>query len=152
MILFTKAKTLIVTSALLLAANTAAAQNFDKRQIDCLAQAAYHEAKGEGKQGMLAVIHTTLNRVKDHRFPKSACAVVYQKAQYSWTKYNPKVKDYDTYTKAELLAKEVLNGKHKDITHGSLFFHANSIKKPSWAKRMDCTARIGGHVFYKPSK
>ena len=124
------------------------AQKLSKSQIECLSKAAYHEAKGESDNGMLAVIHTTLNRVKDNRFPKTVCGVVYQKSQYSWTKYNPKVKEQEQYARAERLAKEVIDGKHKDNTYGALFF--NSLhRKPSGTV---CTVRIGGHSFYKPIK
>lgn len=123
-------------------------QKLSKSQIECLSRAAYHEAKGESDKGMLAVIHTTLNRVKDNRFPKTVCSVVYQKSQYSWTKYNPKVKEQEQYARAERLAKEVVAGKHKDNTNGALFF--NSLhRKPSGTV---CTVRIGGHSFYKPVK
>ena len=123
-------------------------QNLSKQQLDCLSKVAYFESKGESDKGMLAVIHTTLNRVKDNRFPKTVCGVVYQKSQYSWTKYNPKVKEQEQYARAERLAKEVVEGKHKDNTYGALFF--NSLhRKPSGTV---CTVRIGGHSFYKPVK
>ena len=123
-------------------------QKLSNSQIECLSKAAYHEAKGESDKGMLAVIHTTLNRVKDNRFPKTVCGVVYQKSQYSWTKYNPKVKEQEQYARAERLAKEVIDGKHKDNTKGALYF--NSLhRKPSGTV---CTVRIGGHSFYKPVK
>lgn len=123
-------------------------QTLSKAQLECLSKVAYHESKGESDAGMLAVIHTTLNRVKDNRFPKTVCGVVYQKSQYSWVKNNPKVKEKDQYERAERLAKEVVAGKHKDNTKGALFF--NSLhRKPSGTV---CTVRIGGHSFYKPVK
>lgn len=123
-------------------------QTLSKTQLECLSRVAYHESKGESDAGMLAVIHTTLNRVKDYRFPKTICGVVYQKSQYSWVKNNPKVKEKEQYERAERLAKEVVAGKHKDNTKGALFF--NSLhRKPSGTV---CTVRIGGHSFYKPVK
>lgn len=123
-------------------------QTLSKAQLECLSKVAYHESKGESDAGMLAVIHTTLNRVKDNRFPKTVCGVVYQKSQYSWVKNNPKVKEKEQYERAERLAKEVVAGKHKDNTKGALFF--NSLhRKPSGTV---CTVRIGGHSFYKPVK
>lgn len=123
-------------------------QTLSKAQLECLSRAAYHESKGESDAGMLAVIHTTLNRVKDYRFPKTVCGVVYQKSQYSWVKNNPKVKEKEQYERAERLAKEVVSGKHKDNTKGALYF--NSLhRKPSGTV---CTVRIGGHSFYKPLK
>jgi spore germination cell wall hydrolase CwlJ-like protein len=117
-----------------------------KDQLECLSKAAYFESKGESDAGMLAVIHTTLNRVKDVRFPKTVCGVVYQRSQYSWAKHNPKIKEKDQYERAKRLAQEVVEGKHKDISKGALYF--NSLHKQP--KGTVCTVRVGGHSFYKP--
>ena len=124
------------------------AQKLSKAQIECLSKAAYHEAKGESDKGMLAVIHTTLNRVKDTRFPKTVCGVVYQKSQYSWTKYNPKVKEQEQYARAERLAKEVIAGKHKDNTQGALYFVHVKINR-NWLEKLTYTCTIGNHKFFK---
>jgi len=121
-------------------------QKLSNKQIECLSRAAYHEAKGESDAGMLAVIHTTLNRVKDVRFPKTVCGVVYQPSQYSWTKHNPKIKEKEQYERAKRLAQEVVDGKHKDVSRGALYF--NSLHQRP--KGTVCTTRIGGHSFYKP--
>ena len=123
-------------------------QKLSKAQIECLSKAAYHEAKGESDKGMLAVIHTTLNRVKDNRFPKTVCGVVYQKSQYSWTKYNPKVKEQEQYARAERLAKEVIDGKHKDNTYGALYFVHVKINR-NWLEKLTYTCTIGNHKFFK---
>ncbi len=123
-------------------------QNLSKQQLECLSLNAYHESKGESDKGMLAVIFTTLNRVKDNRFPKTVCGVVYQKSQHSWTKHNPKIKEKEQYERAKRLAQEVVDGKHKDVSGGAIYF--NSLhRKPSGTV---CTVRIGGHSFYKPIK
>ena len=123
-------------------------QKLSKAQIECLSKVAYHESKGESDKGMLAVIHTTLNRVKDKRFPKTVCGVVYQKSQYSWTKYNPKVKEQEQYARAERLAKEVVDGKHKDNTYGALYFVHVKINR-NWLEKLTYTCTIGNHKFFK---
>ena len=123
-------------------------QTLSKEQIECLSKVAYFESKGESDDGMLAVIHTTLNRVKDARFPKTICGVVYQKSQYSWVKHNPKVKEKEQYERAKRLAQEAVEGKHKDWSRGALYF--NSLHKQP--KGTMCTVRIGNHSFYKPVK
>ena len=123
-------------------------QNLSKSQIECLSKAAYFESKGESDAGMLAVIHTTLNRVKDARFPNTICGVVYQKSQYVWTKHNPKIKEKEQYERAKRLAQDVVEGKHKDVSKEALYF--NSLHKQP--KGTVCTVRIGGHSFYKPVK
>lgn len=61
------------------------------RDLDCLTQAAYYEARGEGREGMQAVAQVVLNRARHPAFPKSVCGVVYQGAgrstgcQFSFT-------------------------------------------------------------------
>ena len=121
-------------------------QTLSKAQLECLSKAAYFESKGESDAGMLAVIHTTLNRVKDARFPNTICGVVYQKSQFVWTKLNPKVKEKEQYERAKRLAQEAVDGKHRDTSRGALYF--NSLHKRP--KGTVCTVRIGGHSFYKP--
>ena len=52
----------------------------------CYAQVAFHEARGQGRTAMKLVQSVTYNRVKAQRWPRSACAVVYQSGQYAWTR------------------------------------------------------------------
>jgi spore germination cell wall hydrolase CwlJ-like protein len=35
-----------------------------------------------------------------------------------------------------------------DPTKGALFFHGKGVR-PAWARKMDRTAEIGGHLFYR---
>jgi spore germination cell wall hydrolase CwlJ-like protein len=46
------------------------------RDVHCLAQNIYHEARGEPMAGKLAVGHVVLNRMADRRFPQLACSVI----------------------------------------------------------------------------
>ena len=50
------------------------------RDLDCLTQAVYYEARGESPRGQAAVAQVVLNRVKHPSFPKTICAVVFQGA------------------------------------------------------------------------
>lgn len=153
MILFTNAKALILAGVLLFVTDHASAKTYDKRQVDCLVKNAYFESRGEPKQGQVAVIYTTLNRAASEKYSDDLCRVVYQPNQFSWTSKRDKtIKEKDAYEEVKDTVHEVLSGKHKDITQGATFFHANSIKKPKDFGNVKCTARIGGHVFYKPSK
>jgi len=114
--------------------------------MNCLALVGYHEAKGESDRGMIAVMQVTMNRVKSEKFANTICGVVYSKGQYSWTKYNPPIKEPKQYERAKRLAYEVVNGKHHDTSGKALFF--NSLHKRP--RGTICTTRIGGHSFYKP--
>lgn len=126
---------------------------YDKREIECLARNVYFESRGEPLKGQLAVIYTTLNRSKSGKFPNDLCKVVYQPAQFSWTRQkNKQIKEKEVYNDIKDTVHEVLRGEHKDVTQGATYFHATSIRRPYWVKGMRCTARIGGHAFYRPSK
>ena len=120
----------------------------DSKQVECLTRVIYHESRGQGEKGMIAVAFTTLNRVKDSRFPKTICGVVFEKHQYSWTKHNPPIKEKDAYEEAKQVALEVIKGKHRDMTKGSLYFNSNH----SQPRGTICTIRIKNHSFYKPIK
>ena len=48
------------------------------KQMSCLAEALYFEARGEPIQGQLAVGEVVLNRVEDPRYPNSICKVINQ--------------------------------------------------------------------------
>lgn len=136
----------------------------DLRQIDCLAENIYYEARGEGVDGMLAVAMVTLNRV-EKGFAPTVCKVVHQKTtianideqiktiicQFSWVcdKLVGKKAETELYNLSKKIAKIVYLNYHtiEDITQGAVFFHTASVK-PSW-KGVVKTTRIGSHVFYR---
>ena len=127
---------------------TLEAKSYDSTQMKCLSLVGYHEAKGESDRGMIAVMQVTMNRVKSEKFANTICGVVFSPNQYSWSKYNPPIKEHKQYERAKRLAYEVVNGKHHDISGKALFF--NSLHKRP--KGTVCTVRIGGYSFYKPVK
>lgn len=115
-------------------------------ELYCLTKNVYHEARGEPRQGMLAVALVTLNRVDDKRFPSSICGVVYQKNQFSWTAKPIRVKINDKHWRKafeaslEAYMDRNILGKFK-ATH----FH-NTFVSPRWKLRK--VAQIGNHIFY----
>ena len=124
---------------------TLQAESYDNTQIQCLAKNAYMEARGEGEKGMMATIFVVLNRTKDNRFPSTPCKVIAQKNQFAWYGKGKTIKELEMYDKAKQLVHEVLEGKHKDFTRGSIYFNAHH-KAP---KGTMCTIRIGNHSFYR---
>lgn len=48
------------------------------KQLKCLADNMYFEARSEGSVGMLAVAMVTINRVMDSAYPNTICGVVHQ--------------------------------------------------------------------------
>lgn len=128
--------------------STSHVQNLSKQQLECLSLNAYHEARSDGEKGMLATIFVVLNRTKDSRFPSTPCKVIAQKNQFVWWGKSKTIKEPEMYDKAKQLVHEVLEGKHKDFTRGSIYFNAHH-KAP---KGTMCTIRIGNHSFYREVK
>lgn len=127
-----------------------------KREIKCLSENMYYEAKGEGVLGWLAVGMVTMNRVNSGRFPDDVCAVVYQNNgkvfQFSWVanKKRLTINNKELYNRIHELATIIYFEYENlyDVTDRALFFHAEYVS-PGWSKRMEKTAQIGRHIFYK---
>lgn len=123
------------------------------RSLTCMAMNLYHEARGEGELGMVAVAHVVLNRAKSKNFPSDVCEVIKQvkpSCQFSWF-CTGKIKDidnWDKYDHARSVAINVMNGQVTDPTNGALYYHTVNVK-PKWRKRFIKVAKIGSHIFYK---
>ena len=96
--------------------------------VECLALNMYHEARGQGSAGLLAVSSVVLNRVNDKRFPNTICEVIEQgptreswkkngefypirhKCQFSWwcDGRSDIPKDINTYTKLLTIARSMV--------------------------------------------
>jgi spore germination cell wall hydrolase CwlJ-like protein len=123
----------------------------DRRQIQCLAENAYFEAGNQSTKGKVAVTNVVMNRVKDERFPKSACAVVHQKSrgvcQFSWVCEGKKrIRNMAMFAESKRVAENVYLGNTKDVTRGAKFYHANYVN-PNWG--MQRVTQIGAHIFYR---
>lgn len=136
--------------------NDVIAQHQDK-EVTCLAQNIYHEARGEKEMGQRAVAMVVVNRSR--KSGKSMCDVVYSRTektcQFSWVcqKWLHKIRDQESYDRARTIAEDVYLGKHKDITGGATFYHATYVN-PGWHrnKNFKKTTKIGTHVFYSYKK
>ena len=127
--------------------------NHDERQIQCLAENAYFEAGNQSKTGKIAVTNVVMNRVKDGRFPKTACGVVHQKArgvcQFSWVCEGKKrIRDWAEFREARAVAEAVYLKNVGDVTGGAKFYHADYVR-PQWANVFRRTRTIGDHIFYR---
>ena len=129
-----------------------------EQQLDCLAINIYREAGHEPFEGKVAVAQVTMNRVKDGRFGKDVCGVVYQKnlvmekvvCQFSWAcdavhKNRPINKA--AYNESYEVAKKVLlEGFQLSVLKDALYYHATYVN-PRWP--LDKIGQIGQHIFYK---
>lgn len=132
--------------------STQAHAGLSDKELKCLALNAYHEARGEGILGIIAVMDVTMNRVESSRYPNSVCAVVYQRAQFSWTLDPVSVKNVGMLDAIQSIAYVVGKRKvYRGVTNGSLWYHANSVR-PKWAKSFKVSRVIKNHTFYIAQK
>ncbi|MCZ0962153.1 cell wall hydrolase [Paracoccus benzoatiresistens] len=123
---------------------------FDERDLNCLAEAIYHEARGESRQGQAAVAEVILNRVDSRKFPSSVCGVVNQPSQFSYTIGGRKaIGNKAAYLRARDIARRALSGAPRVLTGGATYFHTPAVS-PSWSRRFQRTVQIGRHIFYRP--
>jgi N-acetylmuramoyl-L-alanine amidase len=117
--------------------------------ILCLALNVYHEARGEGPEGMAAVATVTLNRVAHPDWPDTICEVVRQPAQFSWTLGgDPPVSEPKEWTRAKRVAVDILLGERLEpVDYRAVYYHAQSVS-PAWGPRMERLTQIGNHIFY----
>jgi spore germination cell wall hydrolase CwlJ-like protein len=118
------------------------------QDIECLASNIYHEARGEGLQGQIAVAQVTVNRVASGKFQSNVCKVVYANKQFSWTNSGTKrVKDTKAWQNAVAVAQAVLTQSIHLPDFKALYFHTRQVK-PTWAKTKRVVAVINNHIFY----
>ena len=126
------------------------------RELKCLSEALYFEARGEQIEGQIAVADVIINRKESKRFPNTICGVVSEgshKRNACQFSYNCDGKleliyDKKTYKRIVKLSSMILNGAFSDVTNGATFFHASEVS-PSWSKKFKKTRKIGRHIFYK---
>ncbi|CAM5763596.1 hypothetical protein LMIY3S_00865 [Labrys miyagiensis] len=131
---------------------------FTKAQI-CLATAIYFEARGESREGQVAVAQVIINRLRSPFYPKNICDVVYQGAsnrRYGGCQFSfacdlvaDKVTEQAPWEQALVIAERVMNAKDwipevGNATH----YHANYVR-PRWLRDMTEKDKIGKHIFYR---
>jgi spore germination cell wall hydrolase CwlJ-like protein len=131
-------------------------------ELKCMTDNIYYEAASQSVIGKIAVGRVVLNRVRDPRFPKSVCAVVYQGSsrhgeakkfgeacQFSWTCEGPAKAVYnERYEESKKVAYQLLAyNSFSDSLKNALYFHADSVA-PYWSKQKKLIAKIDNHLFY----
>lgn len=136
------------------------------RELRCLAEGIYFEARGEPWRGQLAVGRVILNRVASRHYPNTICGVVYQnshlhnRCQFSFACDGKpdRISNAAVWFRVQGYAAWLLANEPNDETSGSEYrvlaslasathYHADYVR-PHWAKSFELTARIGRHVFY----
>ena len=117
----------------------------------CLATAVYFESRGEPLQGQLAVADVVLNRASSGRYPTSLCAVVKQKAQFSFVQAGrfPRIdENCPEWARAQAIARIAQAKLASAVPSDVLWYHADYVA-PSWGKRLSRVDKIGAHIFYR---
>ena len=116
----------------------------------CLAKAVYFEARGEPLEGQLAVAQVVMNRAASGRYPSTLCAVITQKAQFSFIrsgKFPKPNRKSEAWRKAVAIAHIAKAGLASELSSDVLWYHATYVA-PTWGKRLNKQAEIGLHIFY----
>ncbi|HYG27968.1 MAG TPA: cell wall hydrolase, partial [Caulobacteraceae bacterium] len=101
--------------------------------LDCLTEAVYYEARGEGAAGQAAVAQVVLNRVRHPSFPKSVCAVVYQGCQFSFAcdGSTRRARERGAWNRAREVASKALAGAVAANVGNATHFHTVHVA-PQW--------------------
>jgi spore germination cell wall hydrolase CwlJ-like protein len=127
------------------------------KEHQCLSEALYYEARGEGPDGQKAVAEVIFHRMNTGNYGHSICAVVYDGSdrpgcQFSFTCDGAmrRPREGSAWEKAERLAAHILTGEVqlRNDTNGATHYHAAWVN-PYWAPALKRTARIGNHIFYR---
>ena len=126
------------------------------KEIVCLAEAIYFEARGEEIIGQIAVAEVILNRVNSSEFPNKICKVISEgeknlnacQFSYNCDGMLETIVEKKIYKRILKISSVLYKGFASVLTDGAVFYHSNEVR-PSWANKLKKTAKIGRHHFYK---
>jgi spore germination cell wall hydrolase CwlJ-like protein len=126
------------------------------KQVQCLAENIYYEARGQNGRGWLAVAEVTMNRVKRPGYPDTICGVVHQRTpvennvvcQFSWTcETMNRPQGYLWELAQKFAAAFYFNPEEfPSVAAGATHYHATHVN-PGW--KLPVVAKIQDHIFYK---
>jgi N-acetylmuramoyl-L-alanine amidase len=111
--------------------------------VRCVAQAVYHEARGESARGQRAVADVVMNRARSGRWGSGACAVVNAPRQFSnrWSWRAPQL-GVAAWDQAISIARDAVAGA-VGVSSRLMNFRAASMGAGGLG-----ALRIGNHVFW----
>lgn len=121
-----------------------------RSDLDCLTEAVYYEARGEGPSGQAAVAQVVLNRVRHPSFPKSVCAVVFQGCQFSFACDGSMRarREGRAWNRAQRIATDALSGAVMANVGNATHFHTVNVS-PNWGSSLMRVGQVGLHIFYR---
>lgn len=131
-------------------------KTINPRELRCLSEAIYYEARGESPRGQVAVGEVVMNRVRSGYYPGSICGVVYQGShratgcQFTFTcdgslDRRPRGA---AWVKSQQVARQIMMGYTRPVTARATHYHTAAVD-PNWSSMLVETGRIGEHVFYR---
>ncbi|ODT66516.1 MAG: hypothetical protein ABS75_27485 [Pelagibacterium sp. SCN 63-23] len=131
---------------------------------ECLAQAIYHEARGESATGQQAVANVIVNRARSGKFPGSLCGVIYQNADqgryrcqftFACDGRDDTPGERRAWDRSKALAEEIYaefaTGKEIGVLPGSVLYYHTTAVRPSWSYTFSRVAEVDSHIFYAPN-
>ena len=130
-------------------AKCATAGTLQRGELEIMARIVQAESTGEPEAGQRAVAWTMINRLNQPDIYGSTLTKVILRP-YQYAKPLPLSDNSGAYLRALLATVKALLGEGGDPSAGATHFHVCSMKPtPGWARRLQPTAKIGAHCFYK---
>ena len=130
-----------------------------QKELQCIKNALYAEARSEPEEGIRAVMSVIYNRKNHKNYPNTFCKVILQDKQFSAFNSNKslatkrlkpvKGPDEEAYTKVAGIAQEAVVGAFKPVLEPSVLHYTHVRVNNYWTKRMQAVKIAGRHVFYK---
>ncbi len=127
----------------------------------CLAQAIYHEARGESREGQLAVANVIINRAMSKKYPSTICGVVFQNADkgrykcqftFACDGRSDLGRERNAWNRSIKMAEDAFyefqRGERPGVVPNSVLFYHTTAVAPKWSHTFNRVAAIGSHVFY----
>jgi hypothetical protein len=128
-----------------------------ERDLDCLTQAVYYEARSESERGQAAVAQVVMNRLGNPNFPKTVCGVVFQGARHPGCQFSfacdgsmRQSIEAAAWDRARRIAEQTLAGVRVAAIGPATHYHTVDVD-PYWGASMLRVAQVGLHIFYRPN-
>ena len=136
--------------------------SIDPKQIECLSEALYFEARSESEKGQRAIAEVILNRVLNKSYPNTICTVVWEAKFYpsggidlhscQFSYYcDGKPEDYkegNAFVSTYTLSYSIMESTATNLTQGATHYHSVN-SNPYWTASLVLTTQIGDHLFYR---
>jgi len=130
-----------------------------QKELRCLVNGVYAEARGELEEGIRAVMSVIYNRKLHKDYPDSFCGVILQHKQFSAFNNNKELatkvlkpvgsKDKQAYNLVSYVAYQAILGGFKPVLDRNVLFYTKTNVRNEWTKRMKVVMIVSKHQFLK---